>query len=176
MTHTKIKIHKLVLIIGFGLIIYDPQYGFIYSLFLIITKLNSKTLKVLKKWVLFSVYIVLFYYIIIGESGLSSALRLLGYIFIVQWFFNSTSLKELADFTFSYNKDLGIGIWITHHILKSARRRYIAIRNAQLSRGLNTVGLRNKFRGYMSIVIPLVISLYDSAIKRAVALSSRGYK
>ncbi|EHP88112.1 energy-coupling factor transporter transmembrane component T [Methanotorris formicicus] len=176
MPYTKIKVYILLLIMGLGIIIFNPQYGFIFSLFLTLTNLNAKTFKVLRKWVLFSLYVVLFYYIIVGKSGLHYALRLLGYVLIFQWFFGSISLSEFINYISKYNKDLGVGIWITLYTLNNAKRKYISIRNAQISRGLNTTGLRNKFRGYMSIIIPLVISLYDSAIKRAVALSSRGYK
>jgi energy-coupling factor transporter transmembrane protein EcfT len=110
-----------------------------------------------------------------GQDGLNNAYRLLAYIFTVQWFINSVSIEKLVEFISSYNRDLGIGIWMTFSTLGVAKREFETTKNAQLSRGLNKKGLINKYRSYYAIISPLIVKLYISAINRARSLLSKCY-
>ncbi|MBA2853376.1 energy-coupling factor transporter transmembrane protein EcfT [Methanococcus maripaludis] len=174
MKYLKIKIYLIFTLFLLVLVIFNPFYGILAS---IVVVLLTKRFEVFsKRWILFSAYLVIFYYFIMGQDGLNNAYRLLAYIFAVQWFINSVSIEKLVEFVLSYNRDLGIGIWMTFSTLEVAKREFETTKNAQLSRGLNKKGLINKYRSYYAIISPLIVKLYISAINRARSLLSKCYE
>ncbi|WP_459201646.1 energy-coupling factor transporter transmembrane component T family protein [Methanococcus sp. CF] len=173
MQYAKVKIYSLFTFFLLALVFYSPFYGFLVSIAVVLLTKRFEVFS--KKWILFSAYLVIFYYFVMGENGLTNAYRLLAYVFTLQWFINSVSIEKLVEFISSYNRDLGIGTWMTFSTLEVAKREFEITKNAQLSRGLNKKGLINKYRSYYAIISPLIVKLYISAINRSRSLLSKCY-
>ncbi|MBA2840507.1 hypothetical protein HNP87_001039 [Methanococcus maripaludis] len=95
MKYLKIKIYLIFTLFLLVLVIFNPFYGILAS---IVVVLITKRFEVFsKRWILFSAYLVIFYYFIMGQDGLNNAYRLLAYIFTVQWFINSVSIEKLVN-------------------------------------------------------------------------------
>lgn len=174
MSDGRIKLYFLMAIINMILILFNPLYGFLASIFLVL--LTKKFEVFSKRWILFSIYMILFYYFLMGQNGFETAYRLLGYIFTAQWFIKSFLISEIVEFISKYNKDLGIGAWITFSTLECAKEEFEKTKNAQLSRGLTHNGIIEKYRAYYALISPIIIKLYRSAIKRSINLSSKCYE
>jgi len=173
MENGKIKIYIIFTFLLLILTIFNPFYGFLVSITVVLLTKHFEVFS--KRWIFFSIYLVLFYYFIMGQNGLTSAYRLLAYVFTVQWFINSVSIESLIKFISNYNRDLGIGAWITFSTIETAKKEFETTKNAQLSRGLQKKGLINKYRSYYSIISPLIVKLYISALNRSRSLLSKCY-
>ena len=185
----KIKIYVIILIFNLLLIIIYPFYGFLASLIIFFLSYILKYLKnnkndnhyneidgILKKYLILSLYIFVFYYVLFGKSMFVYLYRLLGYVLITFWFLKFVNIYDLIDFIGYYNKDLKLTLLIVLSTLTKGREKYRWIKYSQESRCLNNKTLKGKIKGYFSLIIPLVVNLYERAIKLMYSLYGRCYK
>lgn len=109
-------------------------------------------------------------------AGLAIALKLLGFVGVLQLLVTATGERALVRWAGDLNEDLGVILSLSLSIIPVMRRTMATTLEAQQARGMQTQGsLLGRLRSFLAVIVPVVVKSFVRAYGLATLLYVRGH-